>query len=488
MHALKVSGDSASALRVTVVGAGYVGLVSAACFAEIGAVVTCVDVDPDKISLLRKGEIPIYEPGLLEIVRENVRAGRLSFGEDVSAAAADSSLAFIAVGTPSLADGSADLSYVRSAVAAAAASLPSNGVVVVKSTVPVGAGAQMRQLVEELGVGVEVASNPEFLREGSAVSDFMEPDRIVVGCRSQNAFRLLERLYAPLVDKGARLLKVDVETAELIKYASNAFLAAKITFINEIADYCERIGADVAGVALGMGLDARIGSKFLQPGPGYGGSCFPKDTRALAHAARAAGTPIRLVETTIAVNAERKRSLANRVAAECDGGVAGKTIAVLGVTFKAGTDDMRDAPALDLLPMLVESGAKVKVYDPVGAVNAATLLDGVEWCESVHAAAQDADLAVVMTEWREFLELDLSSLKGVMKRPALLDFRNLFDGDAASKAGFAYSSIGRSSRRTEGRSSDPFSPFESRLEADEAETIQDACLDGRGRLKASVAA
>ena len=434
-------------MRITMIGAGYVGLVSGACFAEFGHEVAVMDTDPAKIEALQAGRMPIYEPGLDRLVAENVADRRLSFTTDLAAAVAGADAVFLAVGTPSRrGDGHADLTYVFAAAEQVARALAQPAVIVTKSTVPVGTGRQVQQIVRQTrpDLHVEVASNPEFLREGSAIGDFMRPDRVVIGADGERALAVLKRLYRPLSLIETPVVATSLETAELIKYAANAFLATKITFINEIADLCEKVGADVHDVARGMGLDGRIGRKFLHPGPGYGGSCFPKDTLALARTAQDAGAPIRLVETTIAVNEARKMAMADRILAACGGSVAGKRIAVLGLTFKPETDDMREAASLVILPRLVADGAEVVAYDPQGMAHARPLLpSATRYAGSALDAAQGADALVLLTEWNEFRALSPEKLAASMTGRVVLDLRNVWDPAAMRAAGFDYRSIGR---------------------------------------------
>jgi len=434
-------------MRITMIGAGYVGLVSGACFAEFGHEVAVMDSDPAKIEALLAGRMPIYEPGLDRLVAENVADRRLSFTTDLAAAVAGADAVFLAVGTPSRrGDGHADLSYVFAAAEQAARALSQPAVIVTKSTVPVGTGRRVQEIVRRTrpDLPIEVASNPEFLREGSAIGDFMRPDRVVIGAESERALAVLKRLYRPLYLIETPVLATSLATAELIKYAANAFLATKITFINEIADLCERLGADVHDVARGMGLDGRIGRKFLHPGPGYGGSCFPKDTLALARTAQDAGAPIRLVETTIAVNEARKAAMADRILDACGGSVAGRRIAVLGLTFKPETDDMREAPSLVILPRLVADGAEVVAYDPQGAGHARQMLPAAtRYAGSALEAATGADALVLLTEWNEFRALSPERLASVMAGRVVLDLRNVWDPAAMRAAGFEYRSIGR---------------------------------------------
>ncbi len=438
-------------MRIAMVGAGYVGLVSGACFAEFGVDVCLVDTDAAKVAALREGRIPIYEPGLDRLVEDNAREGRLHFTTELSEAVQGAEAVFLAVGTPSRrGDGHADLSYVFAAAEQGARAATKPLVLVTKSTVPVGTGRQVREIVRRArpDLAIEVASNPEFLREGSAIGDFMRPDRVVIGTEpgegGERALSVLKRLYRPLYLIETPILATSIETAELIKYAANAFLATKITFINEIADLCEKVGADVHDVARGMGLDGRIGRKFLHAGPGYGGSCFPKDTLALARTAQDAGAPLRLVETTIAVNDARKAAMADRVIAACGGSVEGKTIAVLGLTFKPETDDMREAPSLVLVPRLMAAGARVRAFDPAGIGQARALLPaGLEYAANALDAAADADALVLLTEWNEFRALSPQRLKAAMRGNVLLDLRNVYDPETMRAAGFRYASIGR---------------------------------------------
>ena len=437
-------------MRIVMVGSGYVGLVSGACFSEFGTEVVCVDTDAAKIQDLNEGRIPIYEPGLERLVAHNVEAGRLSFSTDLAAALRGAAAAFIAVGTPSRrGDGHADLSYVYEAARSIARALDDGPTVIVtKSTVPVGTGREVARIIAEVRPDAEfdVVSNPEFLREGSAIEDFMRPNRIVIGAESEHAREVMRALYRPLFLIETPMLFTSLETAELTKYAANAFLATKITFINEIADLCEKVGADVHGVARGMGLDRRIGGKFLHPGPGYGGSCFPKDTLALTRTGEQAGVPLRLVETVVAVNDERKRAMAERVIAACGGSVAGKTIAVLGVTFKPNTDDMREAPSLVIAPALQAAGARLRGYDPAGMTEAGRLLGDVTWCEDAYSAIDGADALVIITEWNEFRALDLVRVREALKSPILVDLRNIYDPAEMGELGFRYSCVGRSAR------------------------------------------
>ena len=434
-------------MRVAMIGAGYVGLVSGACFADFGHVVCCIDKDEAKISALEQGAPPIYEPGLDDLVARNVREGRLSFRCDAAEAVAGADAVFIAVGTPSRrGDGHADLSYVYAAAEEIARLIDGFTVVVTKSTVPVGTGDEIERIIRTTRPDADfaVVSNPEFLREGAAINDFKRPNRVVVGTEDDRARQVMRELYRPLFLNETPMLFVSRRTSELTKYAANAFLAMKITFINEIADLCEAVGADVQQVARGIGLDNRIGSKFLHPGPGYGGSCFPKDTLALARTATEAGAPIRLVETTIEVNDARKRSMAGRVARAAGGDLRGKTVALLGLTFKPNTDDMRDAPSLEVAPQLIAMGAKVQAFDPEGMEEARLLLAGVEFRAGPYEAVEDADVLVILTEWDQFRALDLERVKGLMRRPLVVDLRNIYRPEEMRARGFDYASVGRS--------------------------------------------
>jgi UDPglucose 6-dehydrogenase len=429
------------------IGGGYVGLVSGACFAEFGVDVAVVETDPGRLAALRNGRIPIYEPGLDRLVAENVAAGRLTFGDDMAAAVADAEAVFIAVGTPTRrGDGHADLSYVYAAAEQVARAMRGYGVIVTKSTVPVGTGRRVTEIVRQARPDLEfdVASNPEFLREGSAIGDFMRPDRVIIGCESERAQEILRRLYRPLYLIEAPIMFTGIETAELTKYAANAFLAMKVTFINEMADLCERVGGDVHDVARGIGLDGRIGRKFLHPGPGFGGSCFPKDTLALMRIAQEAGAPSRLVESVVAVNDARKSGMAARIVAACGGSVRGRTIAVLGLTFKPETDDMRDSPAVPIVARLVEDGAIVRAFDPEGIDQARPMLPAsVVYCRDAMDAVAGADAMVVVTEWNEFRAIAPDRLKSAMRGHVLVDLRNVYDPAAMRAAGFTYHSIGR---------------------------------------------
>ena len=433
-------------MRVAMIGTGYVGLVSGACFAHFGHHVTCVDKDADKIAALSRGEIPIYEPGLTELVRINVGDHRLAFSTELSDPVAAADAVFIAVGTPSRrGDGHADLSYVYAAAREIAAALRGTTAVVTKSTVPVGTGDEVETIIREQrpDADVCVVSNPEFLREGAAIRDFMHPDRIVVGVEDPRAREILAEIYRPLYLNAAPILYTDRRTAELIKYASNAFLATKITFINEVADLCEKVGADVQEVARGMGLDNRIGSKFLHAGPGYGGSCFPKDALALIKTGQDHEAPLRILETVVAVNDQRKRAMARKVATALGGNLRGKTVAVLGLTFKPNTDDLREAPALAVITALQDMGAKVRAYDPAGMPQAKNVLSGVTYADNAYACAENAEALVIITEWEQFRALDLGRLKATMAQPVVVDLRNVYPPEELRKHGFRYQGIGR---------------------------------------------
>jgi len=433
-------------MRVAMIGTGYVGLVSGACFADFGHRVTCVDKDAGKIERLKAGGMPIYEPGLDQLVAQNVRAGRLDFSTDAGAAVREADAVFIAVGTPSRrGDGYADLSYVYAAAEEIAAVMNGFTVIVTKSTVPVGTGDEIEAIVRRLRPDAEfaVVSNPEFLREGAAIQDFKRPDRVVVGTDDANARKVMTELYRPLYLNETPIVFTGRRTSELIKYAANAFLAMKITFINEMADLSEAVGADVQQVARGIGLDKRIGNKFLHAGPGYGGSCFPKDTLALVRTARDAGAPLTLIETTVAVNDRRKAAMAEKVGAALNGELAGKTVGVLGLTFKPNTDDMRDAPSLVIIPALQAKGARVQAFDPEGLDEARELLSEVDFKEDPYDVAAGADVLVIITEWDQFRALDLDRIKLLMNKPALVDLRNIYKPDDMRARGFSYTSVGR---------------------------------------------
>ncbi|RDE07670.1 UDP-glucose dehydrogenase family protein [Pelagibacterium lacus] len=434
-------------MKIAMIGAGYVGLVSGACFSDFGHDVVCIDISEDKIARLKRGEIPIYEPGLETLVETNARAGRLSFTTDLNAAVADADVVFIAVGTPSRrGDGHADLSYVYVAAADIARAVTGFTVIVTKSTVPVGTGDAVERIIADTNPDADcvVVSNPEFLREGAAIDDFKRPDRIVVGLEDDRARPVMEEVYRPLYLNQAPLMFTGRRTAELIKYAANGFLAMKITFINEIADLCEKAGGDVQAVARGIGLDNRIGAKFLNAGPGYGGSCFPKDTLALVKTGQDYEAPLRLIETTVAVNDTRKRAMGRKVIAACGGDVRGKTIGLLGLTFKPETDDMRDAPSIAIVQTLLDAGARVRAYDPEGMEMAKTVLDGVEYGADAYDVARGAECLVLVTEWNQFRSLDLDRVKSLLASPVLVDLRNVYRRAEVEKAGLAYISIGRS--------------------------------------------
>jgi UDPglucose 6-dehydrogenase len=433
-------------MKITMIGAGYVGLVSGACFADFGHSVICVDLDQKKIDALLGGTMPIYEPGLAELVLGNVAAGRLSFTTELKDAAADADAIFIAVGTPSRrGDGHADLSYVYQAAHDIGAAISRPTVVVTKSTVPVGTGDEVERILREVSPGVDVAvvSNPEFLREGAAIGDFKRPDRIVIGCEDARAEQVMRDVYRPLSLGQAPLMFTGRRTAELIKYAANAFLATKITFINEIADLCEAVGADVKDVSRGIGLDNRIGSKFLHAGPGYGGSCFPKDTLALLKTADDFGVPMRIVEATAAVNDSRKRAMGRKIITAMGGDVRGKTVGILGLTFKPNTDDMRDAPSLAIVQALIDAGAAVKAYDPEGMALAAPMMPNVTMCTDPYAVADGASAVAIVTEWDAFRALDLTRLATLMVEKRLVDLRNIYHPVDVTRLGIDYHSVGR---------------------------------------------
>ncbi|XAT61564.1 nucleotide sugar dehydrogenase [Rhodobacteraceae bacterium Araon29] len=434
-------------MKIAMIGTGYVGLVSGICFSDFGHSVICVDKDPKKIDLLNSGKVPIYEPGLDALMAKNVAAGRLSFSQDLQAAIDGADAAFIAVGTPTRrGDGHADLQYVMAAAKEIAQAASDYLVVVTKSTVPVGTNRQVKQLIRKTAPALEfdVASNPEFLREGAAIEDFMKPDRVMIGVQSDRAAEVMAEIYRPLYLRDFPIITTDLESAEMTKYAANAFLATKISFINEISALCEKVGADVKQVAKGMGMDNRIGSKFLHAGPGYGGSCFPKDTKALARIGQENAVAMQITETVIKVNDEIKRRMIEKLLELCDGSFNDKTIAVLGVTFKPNTDDMRDAPSLTIVPALIGGGAKVRLCDPQGRHEGEDLLPGGRWVEDPYQASQNADLLVILTEWNEFRALDLKKIARKMNRAKMADLRNIYSAKDAKKAGFeAYDSIGR---------------------------------------------
>lgn len=433
-------------MRIAMVGTGYVGLVSGTCFAEFGIDVVCVDKDESKIERLKNGEIPIYEPGLEDLVAKQVESGRLSFSLDLKEAVKDVDAVFIAVGTPPREeDGHADMKYVHAAAREVAEVIDGYTVIVTKSTVPVGTAKEVEQIIRETNpdADFDVCSNPEFLREGAAINDFMRPDRIVIGVNSERATKVMKALYRPLFINETPMIITTPETSELIKYAGNAFLATKITFINEIANLCEKTGANVQEVAKGIGLDGRIGAKFLHAGPGYGGSCFPKDTLALTQIGQKYGTPQSIVETVVWVNAERQRHMADIVTEACGGDIAGKKIGILGVAFKPNTDDIRDAPSLVIIPLLQEEGAKISAYDPAAMEHAAKELEDVTWCQDAYEVAQDADVLVIITEWNEFRALDIDRIGKSMKSKCMVDMRNIYKPADMKKSGFHYISIGR---------------------------------------------
>ncbi|WP_196259682.1 UDP-glucose dehydrogenase family protein [Pelagibacterium limicola] len=433
-------------MHIAMVGSGYVGLVSGACFADFGHWVTCVDVDAGKLERLRDGVMPIYEPGLEELVRTNMEAGRLDFTTDLAAAVGKADVVFIAVGTPSRrGDGHADLSYVHAAAADIARALEGFTVIVTKSTVPVGSGDDVERIIGETNPDADfvVVSNPEFLREGAAIEDFKRPDRIVVGLEDERARPVMEEVYRPLYLNQAPLMFTGRRTAELIKYAANAFLAMKITFINEMADLCEKAGGDVQAVARGIGLDKRIGPKFLNAGPGYGGSCFPKDTLALVKTGQEYDAPLRLIEATVAVNENRKRAMGRKVIAACGGSVRGKRIGILGLTFKPNTDDMRDAPSIAIIQALRDAGAEIRAYDPEGMDMAKSLIEGLECAADAYDLANNADCLVLVTEWNQFRSLDLGRIRALMATPCFVDLRNVYRATEMEKAGIAYTPIGQ---------------------------------------------
>ncbi len=433
-------------MKLAVVGTGYVGLVTGVCFADFGHDVICVDQDAAKIEALSRGEVPIFEPGLDELLATNAASGRLTFTTDLAASVAEAQVVFIAVGTPSRrGDGHADLSFVHAAAREVAAAISGFTVIVTKSTVPVGTGDEVERIVRSVKPDADVAivSNPEFLREGAAIEDFKRPDRIIVGLDDERAMAVMSEVYRPLYLNQAPLVFTDRRTAEITKYAANAFLAMKITFINEIADLCEAAGADVQEVARGIGLDNRIGSKFLHAGPGFGGSCFPKDTAALVRIGQDFGSPMRLVETTVRVNEERKRVMAQKVIAACGGRVDGATIGILGLTFKPNTDDMREAPSIEIIAELQKAGARIVAFDPQGMKAAAAVTRGVTFADNAYEVARDAVAVVLVTEWNAFRSLDLERLKSVMKRAVFVDLRNVYPPEEMRRHGFSYTSIGR---------------------------------------------
>lgn len=434
-------------MKIAMVGTGYVGLISGVCLSDFGHDVVCIDKDASKIDRLQKGELEIFEPGLETLIQKNTNAGRLKFSTDLTSAIDGANAAFIATGTPSRrGDGHADLTYVMEAAEEIAKSASDYLVIITKSTVPVGTNRQLKQVIKKNNPDLEfdIVSNPEFLREGAAVEDFMKPDRVIVGVQSDRAAQVMTDIYRPLYLRDFPIITTDLETAEMIKYAANAFLATKVTFINEIAALCERTGADVKQVSKGMGLDGRIGNKFLHAGPGFGGSCFPKDTKALAQIGQENGFPMQITETVITVNEEMKRRMIDKLLDLCGGSFNGKTIGVLGLTFKPNTDDMRDAPSLTILPALLGGGAKVRVYDPQGKNEGEALLPGVIWSDDAYKCVHNADLIVLLTEWNEFRALDLKRIARKMSAPRMADLRNIYSPKEAKQAGFeAYAGVGR---------------------------------------------
>ena len=435
-------------MKIAMIGTGYVGLVSGTCFSEFGVNVTCVDKDEVKINQLLGGECPIFEPGLAPLVSSNISSGRLTFTTDLKKAVSQADAVFIAVGTPSRrGDGHADLTYVYAAAAEIAEAITGYTVVVTKSTVPVGTGRKVKQVILDTNhvADFDVASNPEFLREGSAINDFMRPDRVVIGTECSRSENILRELYRPLYLRETPIVATELETAELIKYAANSFLATKITFINEFADLCEKIGADIQDVARGIGLDGRIGNKFLHAGPGYGGSCFPKDTLALVKTAQDSSSPLRIVETVIDINNKRKVAMAEKIIEACNGSVEGKKIAILGLTFKPNTDDMRDSPSLTVIPELQAQGAEIHAYDPEGMEEAAESFEDVTFCVGPYETVENSDVLVILTEWNAFRALDMKRIKALLKNPTIVDLRNIYVPRDMENAGFVYHSIGRSS-------------------------------------------
>jgi UDPglucose 6-dehydrogenase len=434
-------------VNICVIGTGYVGLVTGTCFADFGVSVTCVDKDSDKIEMLKRGEIPIYEPGLKELVDKNVEQKRLNFTTDLSDSIKKALVIFIAVGTPPKEDGSADLSYIEEVARTIAGNLNGYKVIVTKSTVPVGTGSLIENIIKKGQSGsyqFDVASNPEFLREGSAIEDFMRPNRVVIGARSPQAVAILKDLYSPLYLIETPFVITDIETAELIKYASNAFLATKISFINEMANICEKVGADIHQVAKGMGLDKRIGPKFLHPGPGYGGSCFPKDTLAITKIAKKNGYTFKIVEATIEVNDRQRDIMVEKIKKIAGSGLKGKKIGVLGLTFKPNTDDIRESPAIDIVNKLIEEGATISAYDPAGMEHTRKAVNGpITYCSDAYEAANGCDVLVLATEWNQFRKLDMARLKGILKAPKLVDLRNVYDPAGMRQLGFEYTSVGR---------------------------------------------
>lgn len=430
-------------MKITVIGTGYVGLVSGVCFAEFGFNVECVDNNLEKVESLQKGEVPIYEPGLDKLMKKNMDAGRLTFSSSTKDSVKDADIIFIAVGTPSKEDGSANLDYVYSAVGDLADTVNKDAVLVIKSTVPVGTTRSVKRFLQNRGVEIDVAFNPEFLKEGAAIDDFMHPDRVILGVESEKAKKVLSQVYRPLYVFNVPIVFTNLETAELSKYSSNAFLAMKVTFINEIANLCEACGADVNDVALAMGLDKRIGDKFLQAGPGYGGSCFPKDTSALADFAKDFGVQMNLVEETIASNNARRERMVKKILSACNGNVKDKNIAVLGVTFKANTDDMRDSPSIEIIKALQKEGASIKLYDPSFSDQAKRVFTNVSWEKNPYDCCDNADVVLILTDWTEFRALNLKELRKRVNHPLLIDLRNIYSVDEVKASGFLYCSVGR---------------------------------------------
>lgn len=433
-------------MHIAVIGTGYVGLVTGTCFAEFGVNVTCVDKDETKIENLKKGIVPIYEPGLDAMIARNVKAERLNFTTNIAEAVRTALVVFIAVGTPPKEDGSADLQYVEQVAKEIARTMDGYKVIVTKSTVPIGTGAWIDKIVKEhqtQPIPFDVVSNPEFLREGAAIEDFMRPNRVVIGASTSQAIAVMKDLYGPLYLIETPFVITNVESSEMIKYASNAFLATKISFINEIANLCERVGADVHHVAKGMGLDRRIGPKFLHPGPGYGGSCFPKDTQALAEIARARGMEFQIVDTVVKVNKEQREHCLQKIIKMLDGNVAGKTIGILGVSFKPETDDIREAPALDIVQQLLDLGGAVRAFDPVALENFAKLFPQVTYCADPYQVAEGSDVLVLMTEWNQFRQLELDRIKSLLRSPKIVDLRNIYEPERMRHAGFQYVGVGR---------------------------------------------
>lgn len=430
-------------MKITVIGTGYVGLVSGVCFAEFGFDVVCVDNNLAKVESLQRGEVPIYEPGLDKLMKKNMDAGRLTFSSSTKDSVKDADIIFVAVGTPSKEDGSANLDYVYSAVGELADTVNKDAVLVIKSTVPVGTTKSVKKFLQGRGVEIDVAFNPEFLKEGAAIDDFMHPDRVILGVESEKAKKVLSQVYRPLYVFNVPIVFTNLETAELSKYSSNAFLAMKVTFINEIANLCEACGADVNDVALAMGLDKRIGDKFLQAGPGYGGSCFPKDTSALADFAKDFGVQMNLVKETISSNSARREKMVKKILSACDGNVDGKNVAVLGVTFKANTDDMRDSPSIEIVEALLKAGANIKVYDPSFSDQAKRIFKNVSWKKNPYDCCNNVDVVLILTDWTEFRALNLKELRKRVRYPLLIDLRNIYSVDEVKASGFLYCSVGR---------------------------------------------